>query len=961
MSSGSKDNESKMCQLLSLIKWASLQKIQCQQHTFERVPLQEHVTNQNLPPKKPDDASSCKASGSGLKVGIVGKRSKFTISTTTLESIDFSIEIKGPSGEYCHEHITRLFPAQRSGKQDGTDDKTSNSHLVADAQGRTYIRQTSGDGPDGRIRPHVPKILFDYKSLGEGQFQISYIPPSAGIHNIFIKWKGQSITGSPYTVSVAESIEKLNIDCEGKTIPKKVLRSTKGFSEQTLLKNSFDKEGSGTSSSDTVFVEVPKLKGEMQRKSNDKGRARSLSKQATVTRRRVLKRIVTKGGQDVVTFEAPSSVSSCGSLVSSCSRDTSPVQSIDIKSAHDMMSGIERVAIEKVNTRQKQRPNSTEELACDMMDTIMKGVYKSYSKTNENQGMDIDNTEHGQLSLKRDDSNKNIASKSLDDPTSNRLNKHQSSIDTKVSLERDICNIGDIKYEHKPLSLESESKEGFRSSPIKIIQSGSLNKACFYMHQKQVESSGSSGSQQSEAGYDTITYEVGKRPLDPKDNADRKNGALKNQKKQLRMSCSMPTLSKSWKAFEIDPDDDSMSIEEMQAMSIAAQKKHKRYTLGSEDLQHQVQQLVLKGSLNRSETDTSSDQSKSMSLDENMGGIQITKDFLNATDTEGHSHTEKLGSPSSSRGSSRNSPQRSDFLNLPKLSEEDLDVENLDAKAGELTNDANEDTGSKVIGPECTMNVDGGNETIDNGEVDGSKICSREPVEMNGSYPKAATEDVEIDYSASKRTPDALLQVEMKDVIPDKRTSEKFKRVKTKPTVDISTQVHPHEIKLATGWVTPNKYLRFRRKYSKRDTATVVKSENENHQQGKENDPNVANGNSYMAKGRPLENVENTKQDDKLQQHVMKDPSLKKPLRSEVKSKSSQGNSMIRPLPQFVGQQLNNADRPQDNDRQAHHENNRLQPIRQSTTDSGIADDQTPSTSPRLTIEARPKLQPKPR
>ena len=51
-------------------------------------------------------------------------------------------------------------------------------------------------------------------------------------------------------------------------------------------------------------------------------------------------------------------------------------------------------------------------------------------------------------------------------------------------------------------------------------------------------------------------------------------------KHRLRLSSSLPTLHRTWNAFEIDPDqDDTLTVEEMEALSVAAQRRPKRNTL----------------------------------------------------------------------------------------------------------------------------------------------------------------------------------------------------------------------------------------------------------------------------------------------------------------------------------------------------------------------------------------------
>ncbi|CAG5131523.1 unnamed protein product [Candidula unifasciata] len=76
MAIAEEDSEVKICHLVQLLKW----KYQKQG-------------------SKP--ACKCQARGTGLKAGIVGKRTKFNILTERLANLDLVIEIRGPNKEVC--------------------------------------------------------------------------------------------------------------------------------------------------------------------------------------------------------------------------------------------------------------------------------------------------------------------------------------------------------------------------------------------------------------------------------------------------------------------------------------------------------------------------------------------------------------------------------------------------------------------------------------------------------------------------------------------------------------------------------------------------------------------------------------------------------------------------------------------------------------------------------------------
>jgi len=111
-------------------------------------------------------------------------------------------------------------------------------------------------------------------------------------------------------------------------------------------------------------------------------------------------------------------------------------------------------------------------------------------------------------------------------------------------------------------------------SNIKVLQSDSLKKSCYYISQNAIIQSSSSQSTGGELSLDSQQSFTDYKPHFGRPHRPTLKQTM--SKIQLRMSSSLPTLSKNWTAFEIDPDDETLSIEEMEALSVAAQRTKKR-------------------------------------------------------------------------------------------------------------------------------------------------------------------------------------------------------------------------------------------------------------------------------------------------------------------------------------------------------------------------------------------------
>ena len=94
-----KNTENKIIQYISMVKWAS-----------QNIKEKWSSLHESLIAAK---TGRCFAKGSGLKSGIVDKRSKFTVLVSdTIGVFNLLIEVRGPNHEFCCERIVSLHQAK---------------------------------------------------------------------------------------------------------------------------------------------------------------------------------------------------------------------------------------------------------------------------------------------------------------------------------------------------------------------------------------------------------------------------------------------------------------------------------------------------------------------------------------------------------------------------------------------------------------------------------------------------------------------------------------------------------------------------------------------------------------------------------------------------------------------------------------------------------------------------------
>lgn len=303
-------NEEKVCQLLVVIKWKATERAMKPLSVLELTHHKPSTASEHELKQK--QLEPCTAKGAGLIAGVIGKMCKFNIFINSQDPVQLNVNIKGPGNEGCNEKIVSFehdrrpsVLAQQAGQLTGGiwSLGAKSVRFWQQSNGMPIIRECSVDVDENGEQPN--KIPFDYQCVSAGHLVITYIPRSAGPHTVNILWHDTGIRGSPFTVQIAESIEKLSEQTKGKMQQKKVSIDTRPlyYTDKTAENMQDMKDISD-------FVKQQLLASIRDKRQKSQEAATRLKKQATITRRRVLRRVVTKAGQEIVIHEATASPSS---------------------------------------------------------------------------------------------------------------------------------------------------------------------------------------------------------------------------------------------------------------------------------------------------------------------------------------------------------------------------------------------------------------------------------------------------------------------------------------------------------------------------------------------------------------------------------------------------------------------------------------------------------------------------
>ncbi|ELT98116.1 hypothetical protein CAPTEDRAFT_207778 [Capitella teleta] len=706
--------EKKVMRLLSLMKWASTQRQKLTAKT---------IGGEDSSPAK-GKINPCTARGSGLIVGLTNKRSKFDLHTPPNELLDIHIIITGPKAERCDEKIISLFPTKNNTPATPTEPTESKAasrwhestaRLLGTENMQQIIHRRHSAVNVAEISDAL-KVPFDYKCICEGSILVSYIPRNEGIYTIDIKWHETHIKGSPFQVTVSDTIDKLNKCNKGHMRQSELSqapRPSQGKLPEVVLpdinvppplsptppppEGGEDEEDEDVHTG--ITAAVLNRTSKVQRSISHKGLSNKMAKQATVTRRRVLKRVITSGGQEIVIQMAPPTPSGSqdsGDRVPAAALDSPPItqhkqrkkrkendRSFDFEIWYDSdtsyASSNNSRCVTPTGKSDRSMPSKmlyfyTHEILEALLQDVFriaecrkrenmlktKDLHRVSTEESSNLGLPTFDIRFqcspftsGQeaLKLKQSDSedsdraghsiavdplvqrglallheriqaekssHENLSSKvkpklsaavSMEMFTSNgSLQKEYSKYlasDTESSmtslLETDSDSVKKSSPNTPPKTLElkkspcHEPTKSIKRNENKRLKSKTQNatetkkraevknndiqivKMTPTQNEKKVESSTTENNMSLPSCVDdeNLTYALEAHLAD--------HSTSVNPHLGLRMSTSLPTLNKLWTAFEIE-EECELSIREMEALSVAAQQKQKRATLGPGDL-----------------------------------------------------------------------------------------------------------------------------------------------------------------------------------------------------------------------------------------------------------------------------------------------------------------------------------------------------------------------------------------
>ncbi|XP_041370758.1 uncharacterized protein LOC121384430 [Gigantopelta aegis] len=269
MATARPETEKFILHLVQLIKWRHQRR------------LKSKTTHENSSAKENAKHNVYEARGHGLTTAVVGKRATFTIFTENNDSLDLNIEIRGPNNERNCEKITKISPndirtcsvyrLEEDARSKHMDRQTS-FHYMEDTLGNTVVRQRSLEDDVMNIIP------FDYQFIDDQSFVVAYVPSSIGTYVIDIFSSGESIQGSPFEVTVTNTMTSWD-----KVSKKKLLMLNRRTYVEEVDRDDEDLHGGAFAEGRASKLDQPRL-----------------LRQYTVTKRRVIKRMITRNGQEIV-------------------------------------------------------------------------------------------------------------------------------------------------------------------------------------------------------------------------------------------------------------------------------------------------------------------------------------------------------------------------------------------------------------------------------------------------------------------------------------------------------------------------------------------------------------------------------------------------------------------------------------------------------------------------------------
>jgi hypothetical protein len=351
MAIADKRTEKKIFNLISIIKWSS-----------ENKSKNEIKISGDSAIVQP--TSCCSVQGSGLKAGVVGRKMKFSLSISNVFGMfDLFLQLKGPRNEVYSEKIVSLHQSSETilnnknkiTKRINPDQKIQNGEAkvlayLEDGHGNTYVRWKNVK----QYGAHAVYNVFNFNCTcsKEGCFAMSFTPVSAGIHTLSIRWQDKHVDGSPFKVKVYKlsDVSRRGI---AETKDKRVLFDS--------LSMSFDGQHHSLGIADhTSLKEKHKHKGDAKHDVQSGNTSfPPMRKQYTITKRRILKKVISRNGEEIIITESPTPPLSRQSSFTDNSDCTSDDGSTGMKTRSRSSSPILLRAVKNLSDIRRQRSRSS--------------------------------------------------------------------------------------------------------------------------------------------------------------------------------------------------------------------------------------------------------------------------------------------------------------------------------------------------------------------------------------------------------------------------------------------------------------------------------------------------------------------------------------------------------------------------------------------------------------------------
>ncbi|XP_063437310.1 serine-rich adhesin for platelets-like [Mytilus trossulus] len=539
MAIANKRTERKIFNFISTIKWAS-----------EKKSKNEIEITGSSSISKP--VACCTVQGSGLKAGVVGRKTKFTVTISNVFGMfDMYLQLKGPRNEVYSEKIVSLHQSSETilnnknkvVKRLNPDQKipagdTKVLAYLEDSHGNTYVRWKNVTQYGG----HAVYNAFDFNCTcsSEGCFAMSFTPVSAGIHTLSLRWQDKHVDGSPFKIKVYK-LSDVN---------------RRGISESTgkrLLLDSLSMSFDGNNLKEhNSTPDKRKIQNDSKKNSETVSASpQRIRKQYTITKRRILKKVIARNGEEIIITESQTPPLSRQSSLTDVSDYTDEDGSSYHRTAHSSRSSSPALlrAAKDISSLRRQRSRSSSpnvekrkmNLEPTMARITEKSAYNDVPRTESSFTLSSVTTSDQESNSNESDVKRpvsgfgnKISQKFLDcclqsmakreygitrqnsdsaipklGNTENKLpgkDKRLSNIVvlnrslSESSLDKDkvlkklfVCAHGDI-MSRNPESQDHDNGSPKASPNLKMLQSSSLRKACFYISGKAITTSQSLAS-----------------------------------------------------------------------------------------------------------------------------------------------------------------------------------------------------------------------------------------------------------------------------------------------------------------------------------------------------------------------------------------------------------------------------------------------------------------------------------